>query len=283
MHRYRFDGSTAVVTGAASGIGEALSFGLARRGSSLVLLDRDADRLAEVCFAVRTKHPEVSVDTMVVDLADHEATDRAGAQLAREHPEATLLVNNAGVALFGHFDQVSLDDFNWVLDVNFRAQVTLTHHLLPVLRSHPGAHLANVSSIFGIIAPAGQAAYTSSKFAVRGFTDALRHELAGELGVTCVHPGGVATRIAASARTGAGVTAEQQEAGRRAFARMLTIPPDRAAEAILRGIERRRARVLIGYTATIPDLLVRVAPSSYGRVMGAVLGRSRPASGTRTA
>ncbi|HEX8509365.1 MAG TPA: SDR family NAD(P)-dependent oxidoreductase, partial [Propionibacteriaceae bacterium] len=231
--------------------------------------------LAAVADTLRRRHPQLQIDTVVADLADRDAADRVGRQLASEHPETSLLINNAGVALFGTFDQVSLEDFNWVLDVNLRAVVTLTHHLLPVLRTHPGAHLANVSSVFGLIAPAGHAAYVASKFGVRGFTDALRHELAGELGVTCVHPGGVATQIAANARRGSGVTERHDTAGRKAFERLLTIRPEKAAEAILSGIERRRARVLIGYTATLPDLMVRVAPSSYGKVVGVLMNRGR--------
>lgn len=274
MHRYVFADRTAVVTGAASGIGEALADGLARRGSHLVLLDRDADRLAEVATRFRVASPGLRVETLVADLADRAATDAVGARLAAEHPETTLLVNNAGVALGGTFDQVTLAEFDWLLDVNFRAVVTLTHHLLPVLRRRPGSHLVNVSSVFGLIAPAGQAAYSSSKFAVRGFTEALRHELAGEVGVTCVHPGGIATRIAATARIGSGVEREESEAARAQIARLLSIPPATAAEVILRGVERRRSRVLIGWSAKLPDLLARLAPASYGKVLAALTPRS---------
>ncbi|MDI5943774.1 SDR family oxidoreductase, partial [Micromonospora sp. DH15] len=168
------------------------------------------------------------------------------------------LVNNDGVELGGRFDQVTLDEFGWVVDVNFRAVVQLTHALLPALKAEPGAHLVNVSSLFGLIAPAGQAAYAASKFAVRGFTEALRQELAGDgIGVTCVHPGGIRTRIAADARVGSGVPVEEYEAARRRFERLLSIDPATAAEAILRGVQRRRGRVLIGWSARLPDLLAR--------------------------
>ena len=276
MHRYAFAGGTAIVTGAASGIGEALAGALAARGSHLVLLDREAERLSGVAEAIRTAHPALTVDTVVVDLSDREATEKAGRQLAADHPEATLLVNNAGVALGGRFDQITLDEFDWLMEINFRAVVTLTHCLLPVLRTHPGAHLANVSSVFGIIAPAGQPAYSSSKFAVRGFTEALRAELSGEgVGVTCVHPGGIATRIASSARVGSGVSQEEVSAGRAQIGRLLTIPPATAAEAILRGVERRSPRVLIGWSARVPDLIARLAPGSYTRILALALSRGR--------
>jgi short-subunit dehydrogenase len=271
MDRYVFAGGTAIVTGAASGIGEALAGALAARGSHLVLLDRDAERLTEVARRLRAGYPGLSVATTIVDLADDAATRAAGQQLAADYPQATLLINNAGVALGGRFDQVTLEEFNWLIDINFRAGVTLTHYLLPVLRTHPGAHLANVSSVFGIIAPPGQTAYAASKFAIRGFTEALRQELAGEVGVTCIHPGGIATRIASSARIGSGVDLTELSEGRDEIARTLTIPPPAAAGVILAGIERRRGRVLIGSSARIPDLLARVAPVSNGRLLSAAL------------
>lgn len=262
---YVFAGGTAVVTGAASGIGEQLAHQLADRGSALVLLDRDDARLAAVVDAVRSRHPRLAVDTKVVDLADDAAAQRAGAELAADHPETTLLVNNAGVALAGRFDQVTLEEFDWVLAVNFRAVVRLTHALLPTLKAHPGAHLVNVSSVFGIVAPPGQVAYAASKFAVRGFTEAVRHELAADgVGATVVHPGGIRTRIAENARVGTGVDVAEFEDGRERFATLLRIPPEKAAARILAAVDRR-PRVLIGLSAKLPDALVRLAPGSYWR------------------
>jgi len=161
MARYQFAGGTAVVTGAASGIGEAVARGLARRGSDLVLLDRDAQRLADVAKSI----VDVSVETHIVDLADAEATTAVARDVLAAHPRIRLLVNNAGVALAGRFDQVTLEDFFWLLAVNFGATVRLTHLLLPALKAEPGSHLVNVSSVFGIVAPPGQVAYASSKFA----------------------------------------------------------------------------------------------------------------------
>ncbi|MGK5740507.1 SDR family NAD(P)-dependent oxidoreductase [Micromonospora sp. URMC 103] len=268
MRNFDFTGGTAVVTGAASGIGEALAYGLARRGSHLVLLDRDADRLDGVVSALRDGHPDLPVTTYLVDLADAAATARVAEEIRQRHPRIRLLVNNAGVALGGRFDQVTFAEFSWVVDINFRAVAQLTHALLPALKAEPGAHLVNLSSLFGLIAPAGQAAYAASKFAVRGFTEALRHELVDDgIGVTCVHPGGINTRIATNARVGSGVSPEEYAQGRRQFEKLLSIPPARAAEVILRGVARRRGRVLIGWSAKLPDLLGRVAPASYGRVL----------------
>ncbi|MGI8458815.1 MAG: SDR family NAD(P)-dependent oxidoreductase [Propionibacteriaceae bacterium] len=276
MIDYQFADGTAVVTGAASGIGEALAFALADRGSHLVLVDRHVDRLTEVSATISTAHPELTVTPVVADLADHDATDRLGARLATDHPETTLVINNAGVALAGTFDELSLAEFNWLLEINFRAVVTLCHHLVPVLRTHPGAHLVNISSAFGLIAPATQTAYAASKFAVRGFTESLRHELVDQIGVTCVHPGGIATRIATEARVSAGADAAKIKAGRSSINRALRIPPSQAAEAILRGVQRRRGRVLIGLSAHLPDLMVRIAPSSYGWLLGLLTDRWLP-------
>ncbi len=271
---FAFAGATALVTGAASGIGEALAVQLAARGSHLVLLDRDAGRLAAVADRIRAAHPQLGVRTTLVDLADEEATRRTAAELAAAHPEVDLLVNNAGVALGGRFDQVTAEEFDWLLAINFRAVVHLTRAFLPVLRSRPGSHLVNVSSIFGILAPPGQVAYATSKFAVRGFSEALRHELAEDrVGVTVVHPGGIRTRIAEDVRVGSGVSAEESEEGRAQFAKLLRIPPERAATEILAAVERRRPRVLIGWSATIPDALVRLLPGSYWSLVARAAGR----------
>ena len=163
-----FAGGTAVVTGAASGIGEALAYDLAGRGSDLVLLDRDADRLDPVAAGSgrppgpRGRHATWSTSPTPT------ATARVAARDPAAHPRVRLLVNNAGVALGGRFDQVTSRSSSWVINVNFRALVQLTHALLPALKAEPGAHLVNVSSLFGLIAPAGQTAYAASKFAVRG-------------------------------------------------------------------------------------------------------------------
>jgi short-subunit dehydrogenase len=274
MRRFDFTAGTAVVTGAASGIGEQLAHQLAGRGSTLALVDRDAGRLERVAQAIRavSRHP---VACYVVDLSDEAATHALGATLAREHPTTTLLINNAGVALAGRFEQVGEAEFDWLLAINFRAVVTLTRALLPVLRANPGSHLVNVSSLFGLIAPAGQVAYATSKFAVRGFTEALRAELADSVGVTVVHPGGIRTRIAENARVAAAVPAAQAEAGKRNFARLLTFPPERAATLILSAVEQRRPRVLIGLSARVPDLLARLFPARSAAILAVAQRRVR--------
>jgi short-subunit dehydrogenase len=280
VDRFNFEGGTAVVTGAASGIGEQVATNLASRGCNLVLLDVVGDRLEGVAKAIRSQYSTVDVEEHVVDLADPAATDAVAAEIAQRHPRIRLLVNNAGVALGGRFEEVTLDEFGWVIDVNFLAMVRLTHALLPALRAEPGSHLVNVSSLFGLIAPGGQAAYSASKFAVRGFTEALRQELApAGIGVTCVHPGGIRTRIAESARLGSGVSEAYAAAHRDDWKSLLTMDPAKAAAIIVDGVDRRRPRVLITGTAKVLDVLARLMPVSYVKLLAAANRRRREAPG----
>jgi short-subunit dehydrogenase len=268
LGRFDFTAGPALVTGAAGGIGEQLARGLAERGSGLVLVDRDADGLARVADAIQQARSTVTLETHVVDLVDRAGVLELGAHVARAHPDLHLLVNNAGVALAGDFEHVSLEEFEWVMDVNFRAPVALVHTLLPTLLANPGSHIVNMSSLFGIITPAGQSAYSSSKFALRGFSEVLRVELAPRaVGVTVVHPGGIRTGIAASARIADGAPDHEVAPMLRQFDRMLRYPADKAAAEILAGVQRRSARVLIAPEAVVGDLAVRVAPTRYAGLL----------------
>jgi short-subunit dehydrogenase len=282
---YRFAGRTAVLTGAAGGIGEHLAHGLAERGSDLVLVDRDALRLDAVAEQVRSAHPGRTVEALVADLADRSAVISLAAGIRERHPRLGLLINNAGMALGGRFDQIGLAQFERVMAVNFTAPLLLIHHLLPALTAAPGSHLVNVSSLYGLIAPPGQSAYSASKFALRGLSEALRGELLESgVGVTTVHPGGVRTRIAESAEIGEGVPAAEVEPQQRAFAALLTYPPDKAAREILDGVQRRRGRVLIAASAKVPDVLARLMPVGHMRVIArltAAAGRRARTAVTR--
>jgi len=268
--KFRLAGGVAIVTGAASGIGAALAAALAGRGCSLVLVDRDAEGLSAV--AARTAAAGAATDHHVVDLADADAIAALPAAVAERFGRLDLLVNNAGVALGGRFDETHLDDFEWVLDVNLRGVVRMCHAFLPMLRARPAAQIVNISSLFGLIAPPGQAAYCTSKFAVRGFTESLRHEFAGTgLGVSVVHPGGVATSIARNARNPrlpddpevAETMRHAAETGRIAFEKLLTLPPEKAAAAIVQGIERRAPRIVIGKDARNAAFIQRLMPAAY--------------------
>lgn len=269
---FSFAGARAVVTGAASGMGEQMALQLADRGTHLVLVDRDGPRLDDVARRVRTQHAGLDVTTHVADLADADAVQALAADVLAASDRLDLLVNNAGVALGGGFLDVTKEEFDWVMAINFQAPVDLTRALLPALLRSSGGHVVNVSSLFGLIGPAGQSAYSSSKYAIRGFSEVLRHELEPHgVGVTTAHPGGIKTRIAETARVAASASEEEAARGKRAFAKLLTYPADKAAAQILRGVERRKARVLIAYSAVVPDVLARLMPTGYGRVLGKVV------------
>ena len=259
----------AVITGAGSGIGRATAVAMARRGARLALADIDGDAVAATARAIgpaATHH--------VLDVADRAAVAAFPAIVRAAHGRADLLMNNAGVALGGTFAQVSETDFDWLMEINFGGVVRMTRAFLPLLHASDDARIVNVSSIYGIIAPPGQAAYAASKFAVRGLSNALRHELEGStVGVSVVHPGGVATRIAKNARVPAGAPADDVERGRRTMEKLLRMPPEQAGEIIVRGIERRRARILVGSDAKAAALLERLSPVGYWNLLKKAMQR----------
>jgi NAD(P)-dependent dehydrogenase (short-subunit alcohol dehydrogenase family) len=269
----RLSGRTAIVTGAASGIGRAIAVSLARRGCHLALADVNEAGLAETAAQIRElRAGGLRISTHRLDVSDRDAVAAFPEQVGREHPGADLLFNNAGVALGGNFEQVSDDDVEWVFNINFWGVVRMTRAFLPLLRKSDDARLVNVSSLFGLVAPPGQAAYAASKFAVRGFTEALRHELADSaVGVTVVHPGGVATAIADSARVPGGAPQQEVERRRAAFKKNLSLPAAVAGETIVRGVEQRQPRILVGRDAVALSFLERLAPVSYWKVLGRLI------------
>jgi short-subunit dehydrogenase len=267
MRRFAFAGRTCVITGAAGGIGAALALELARRKAILALVDKDADGLARVATMARELGAR-DVTTYVIDLGDGGDRLDLAAEVASRHGGADLLINNAGVSLMGTFEQNSLVDVDWVLEINLHAVIRMSKAFLPQLLARPGAHLVNVSSLFGIIAPPGQVAYVTSKFGVRGFTEALRNELEPRgVGVTVVHPGGVRTNIAANVRiSGADPDGTQAAQARRFAETALTMAPEEAARQIVAAIRARRPRLVISRVAKAADWLARLTPTRYWAV-----------------
>jgi NAD(P)-dependent dehydrogenase (short-subunit alcohol dehydrogenase family) len=262
--RMRLEGRTAVVTGAAGGIGRAIAVSLARRGCNLALADLDEAGMAETAALTRG----VRVSRHCVDVADRIAVAEFPNIVAAEHGGVDVLVNNAGVAVGGTFEQVSDEDFEWLFEINFWGVVRMTRAFLPLLRASGDARVVNISSVYGLIAPPEQVAYASSKFAVRGFSEALRHELQGSgIGVTVVHPGGVNTSIAEKARVPAGVSEEEVARRLAKYRKLLRLPPEIAGETIVRGIEQRQPRVLIGSDAKVISLVARLLPASYWKLL----------------
>src|SRR5713226_2423970 len=200
----------AVVTGAGSGIGRALARQLAVLGSALALADIDEAGLQQTAASLSERG--VQLTTHIVDVSDESAMRAFAQDVATRHGRVSLLINNAGVALLGTFEEISLDDLRWLMGINFWGSVYGVRYFLPVLKKQARAHIVNISSVFGLVAPAGQSAYSASKFAVRGFTEALRHELQDTaVFVSCVHPGGIRTRIALLARLGANTPPESKK------------------------------------------------------------------------
>ncbi len=264
--RMNLAGRTAVITGAGSGIGRAVAVSLAQRGCHLALSDINEAGLLETVHLVRA--PGLRVSSHLLDVSNREQVAAFPPRVLAEHPGVDVLVNNAGVALGGTFAEVSDEDFEWLFSINFWGVQRMTRAFMPLLQASDDARLVNLSSVYGIVAPAGQSAYSASKFAVRGFSEALRHELEGTtVGVTVVHPGGVATSIANNARIPAGADPLEVERRRSVQNKLLRMPPARAGEIIVRGIERRKKRVLVGMDAAAVSWLARIAPVSYWAVL----------------
>jgi short-subunit dehydrogenase len=264
------NGSAAAVTGAASGIGRALALELAARGCDLALADRDEAGLQQVAAEI-SKTSGRKVTTHRVDVGEPARIQEFAAAATAAHPKLNIVINNAGVALLGNFNEVEQAQMDWLFNINFWGMVHATRAFLPHLSRQPAAHIVNLSSIFGIIAPPGQTAYSAAKFAVRGFSESLRHELAmtkSPVRLSVVHPGGVATNIVRNSRTGTGVTDNARRADSiDRFDAMAITMPTAAAQRIITGIEKNQPRILIGGDAKFMDLLQRFLPGTYWSVM----------------
>ncbi|MBV8657241.1 MAG: SDR family oxidoreductase [Burkholderiales bacterium] len=255
-------GRVAMVTGAASGIGRALAHQLAEKGCHLALVDRDTAQLSETLASLVQYNVRLSAHAL--DVAERGALAELPRQVFTKHRRLDILINNAGVAVGGAFEEVSETDFDWLFEINFGAVVRLTRACLPLLKQSDDASLVNMSSLFGLIAPPGQVAYCASKFAVRGFSMALAHELADSaIDVMVAHPGGVATAIAQHARMPVGMSLERQEIQAARAQKFLRLSPDIAARAIVEAMIGRKRRVLVGTDARVLALLERLLPVRY--------------------
>jgi len=269
---YKLGGRVAVITGAGGGIGRATALAMARRGCHLALADIDDAGVAAT--AREAGSLGVRATSHRLDVADRAAVRDLPQAVLAAHERIDLLMNNAGVALGGTFEQVLEADFDWLMEINFHAVVRMTRAFLPHIRRSDDGRIVNVSSIYGIITPPGQSAYAASKFAVRGFSNVLRHELEGSsVGVSVVHPGGVATSIAKNARVPQGAAQDEIERGRKTMQKLLRMAPEEAGEIIVRGIERRQARILVGSDAKAASLLERLAPVGYWNLLKKAIKR----------
>lgn len=262
------NGKVAAITGAGSGIGRALANALARRGCHLALSDVDDVGLAET--VTQCEGRGVKVTSRHLDVADREAVEAWATEVVAEHGTVNLVFNNAGVALGASIEGMSYEDFEWLMAIDFWGVVYGTKAFLPHLKASGDGHVVNISSVFGLFSVPSQAAYNSAKFAVRGFTDALRMELEIEgapVSCTTIHPGGIRTNIARSARMDDSAAAFGDGGSSRdmahEFDKLLRTSPEKAARQIIKAVERNRRRALIGPDAKAFDLMARLPATVY--------------------
>lgn len=269
-------GKVVAITGAGSGIGRATALVMARHGAQLAISDINEAGLAETAAQVRALG--VRCETTRLDVGDREAVYAWAAATREAFGKVNVVLNNAGVSLGGIVEDLGYDDFEWLMKINFWGVVYGTKAFLPYLRESGDGHVVNVSSLFGLMAMPAVGAYNASKFAVRGFTEALSEELMIEgapVSVTCVHPGGIDTNIAAGGKVipnRAWGLVDNETSGRN-FKKLARTTPGQAAEEIVNAVLSRQRRLLIGNDARALDVLQRLFPSQYQRLVAKVSKR----------
>lgn len=264
----------AAVTGAAGGIGRAVAVELADRGADVAVSDIDEEGLAETADLVAGRGADVH--RAIVDVADREAVHGWADQVAEQFDDVHLIVNNAGVSVSASVEGLSYEDLDWIMDINFRGVVHGTKAFLPYIRRAGEGRVVNVSSVFGLIASPTQSAYNASKFAVRGFTESLRAELAlddASVGASTVHPGGIDTDIVRNSRVGdTGVLERSREEVVQEFEQEIArLSPEETAEIIVDGIRRDNGRILVGVDAKLMDIMQRIVPGSYPEPLARII------------
>ncbi len=262
------DGKVVVITGAGSGIGRALALDCAGRGALLAVSDIDEAGLAETC---RLLGPASEVHRAVVNVADRTAVLAYAEQLGAHFGRVNVLINNAGVSLTGNLSELSQADIEWIIGVNLWGVIHGTQAFLPALIASEDGHLVNISSLFGLISIPGQSIYNATKYAVRGLTESVREEMLiarHPVQVTCVHPGGIKTGIAANGRVGAGGDLSRTvETFEKHLARM---EPATAARIIVKGVLANKPRVLVGADAHVLHQAARFSGARYQDVVAYV-------------
>lgn len=265
-------GKVAAITGAGSGIGRALAIELANRGASVAISDINTEGLAETAALITARGQTVL--STPLDVTERDAVQAYADTVADHFGTINQIYNNARIAFVGTVASTEFKEFERVMDVDYWSVVNGTKAFLPHVINSGDGHIVNISSVFGLFAAPGQAAYVSAKFAVRGFTEALRQEMRvgrHPVGITSVHPGGIKTAIGYHTEGGAGF--DQNSFGK-VFDRYAITSAPKAANIILRGVEKNKARVLVGPDAKLYDLLVRVTGPAYERISGELSARA---------
>ncbi|GLP80009.1 SDR family NAD(P)-dependent oxidoreductase [Mycobacterium antarcticum] len=270
-----FAGKVAVVTGAGSGIGRALAIELARSGAKVAISDVDTEGLAETEALLKAIGAPVKADRL--DVTEREAFELYADAVKAHFGKVNQIYNNAGIAYTGDIEVSSYKDIERIMDVDFWGVVNGTKAFLPHLIESGDGHVVNVSSIFGLFAVPGQAAYNAAKFAVRGFTEALRQEMAAAkrpVKVTTVHPGGIKTAIARNMTAAENI--DKAELAQTFDKKLANTTPEKAAKIILEAVRKNKARVLVGPDAKALDLIVRITGSGYQRLFSSVIAKAMP-------
>ncbi len=270
------DNKVVVITGAGSGIGRALAVEVASRGAVVAISDVNEKGLAETVDLVKAAGAkEVRSDRL--DVADRPGFLEYADAVAEQFGRVNVVVNNAGVTMTGDFEDMTLEEFDWIMGINVNGVVTGTKAFLPHLIASGDGHVVNISSLFGLISMPGQSAYNASKYAVRGFTEALREEMlinGHQVGVTCVHPGGIRTGIV---RNGRSTAHTDNDALERLFSRHLArMEPEKAAKIIVKAILRNQARLLVGLDAHAIHNFGKFTGSRYQDVLALATKRIMP-------
>jgi short-subunit dehydrogenase len=261
----KYKGSVAVITGAASGIGKALALKLAAQGCHLALVDKDQSGLEEVEQLVLSMGVKCLIENL--DVADNQRFIHFANQVNEHFGGVDMIFNNAGVALIDSVENQTMEDFHWLMNINFWGVVHGTRSFLPYLKKSPQAYIVNVSSLFGLLSLPLQSAYNASKFAVRGFTEALKMEMAGtNISVHCVHPGGIKTNITNNAKISSKHVNRSELL--EDFNKQAITTSEQAVEIILGGMTENKRRILVGQDAMSLDGVVREFPDTYEDILG---------------
>ena len=265
-------GQVAAITGAGSGIGRYLAINLAGEGCPVAIADVDQDGLQETERML--EHSPVKVTTHVVDVADREQVYQFAEDVVAQHGKASIIINNAGVGLATRLEEVTYEDFEWLMGINLWGVIYGSKAFIPYLKQQAEGHIVNISSVHGLFTNPRVGPYCTSKFAVRGFTQTLRQELKDtSVSVSCVHPGGIETNIVLNTRFPSSDNPEKdREEANQDFNKFLVrTTADKAARIIISGIKKKKKRILVGYDAHMYAFLERMFPNTWQWLMGKLM------------